>query len=274
MVGVCDGGQDRGRSEGSVTTTEAQEGRTRRGEVRTVQERESRELELKLELPGRCQGREPGPVLATWAGPGNRGAGPGPRRGIALLQCPPQVRQVWSAVTPTNAATVNQGRAGGSGGGLGGVWVLGGGGELAGWAVRVVAEDSMASLGIRSACVRSRASPACPAASFAFPDHLFRFQDAVLFQEKQAKDPTTAARPPHDGPYLSGQSFVTTPEEGRVVGTGSHLATTMAVEASVPCGNCPVEAIIFARDDDILVPQTLPSIEATDDRIPALYQMK
>lgn len=133
MVGVCDGGQDRGRSEGSVTTTEAQEGRTRRGEVRTVQERESRELELKLELPGRCQGREPGPVLATWAGPGNRGAGPGPRRGIALLQCPPQVRQVWSAVTPTNAATVNQGRAGGSGGGLGGVWVLGGGGELAGW---------------------------------------------------------------------------------------------------------------------------------------------
>lgn len=128
MVGVCDGGQDRGRSEGSVTTTEAQEGRTRRGEVRTVQERESRELELKLELPGRCQGREPGPVLATWAGPGNRGAGPGPRRGIALLQCPPQVRQVWSAVTPTNAATVNQGRAGGSGGGSGGCgsWEVGG----------------------------------------------------------------------------------------------------------------------------------------------------
>lgn len=27
MVGVCDGGQDRGRSDGSVTTTEAQEGR-------------------------------------------------------------------------------------------------------------------------------------------------------------------------------------------------------------------------------------------------------
>lgn len=57
MVGVCNGTE-------SVTTTEAQEGRTRRGEVRTGQERESRELELKLELPGRCQGREPGPGRA------------------------------------------------------------------------------------------------------------------------------------------------------------------------------------------------------------------
>lgn len=189
MVGVCDGGQDRGRSEGSVTTTGAQEGRTRRGEVRTVQERESRELELKLELPGRCQGREPGPVLATWAGPGNRGAGPGPRRGIALLQCPLQVRQVWSAVTPTSAATVNQGRAGARGGGARGVWVLGGGGELAGWAVRVVAEDSMASLGIRSACVRSRASPACSAASFAFPDHLFVSRTPSFSKKNRQKIP-------------------------------------------------------------------------------------
>lgn len=57
MVGVCDGTE-------SVTTTEAQEGGTRRGEVRTGQERASRELELKLELPGRCQGREPGPGRA------------------------------------------------------------------------------------------------------------------------------------------------------------------------------------------------------------------
>lgn len=262
MVGVCDGGQDRGRSEGSVTTTEAQEGRTRRGEVRTVQERESRELELKLELPGRCQGREPGPVLATWAGPGNRGAGPGPRRGIALLQCPPQVRQVWSAVTPTSAATVNQGRAGGSGGGgSGGVgpgrW--GGAGRLG----SAGCGGGFDGVPWHQKCLRQVSGQPCMfRRQFCISRPPFRFQDAVLFQEKQAKDPTTAARPPHDGPYLSGQSFVT-PEKGRVVGTGSHLATTMAVEASVPCGNCPVEAITFARDDDILVPQTPPSIEAT-----------
>lgn len=264
MVSVCDGGQDRGRSEGSVTTTEAQEGRTRRGEVRTVQERESRELELKLELPGRCQGREPGrPVLATWAGPGNRGAGPGPRRGIALLQCPPQVRQVWSAVTPTNAATVNQGRAGGSGGGSGGCgsWEVGGSwqaGQCGLW--RRIQWRPLA-----SAVLASGLGPALhvPSPVLHFPTTFFVSRTPSFSRKNKAKDPTTAARPPHDGPYLSGQSFVTTPEKGRVVGTGSHLATTMAVEASVPCGNCPVQAIIFARDDNILVPQTPPSIEAT-----------
>lgn len=250
MVGVCDGGQDRGRSEGSVTTREAQEGRTRRGEVRTVQERESRELELKLELPGQCQGREPGPGHMGRAGESRRWAwSPTRHRPSAMSSASA------SGLVGRDTHQRGDGQSGSSWapkGGLGGVWEVGGSwqaGQCGLWRRiqwRPLASDVLA----------SGLGPALhvPPPVLHFPDHLFRFQDAVLFQQKQAKDTTTAARPPHDGPYLSGQSFVP-PDRRRVVGTGSHLATTMAVEASVPCGNCPVEAITFARDDDILVPR-------------------
>jgi hypothetical protein len=203
MVGVCDGGgQDRGRSDGLVTTTQAQEGWTRRGEVRAVQEGARREAARAK--AGAVQGV---PLLGV--GPGNQGAGfarSGPRRGIApsaLLQCPPQVRQVKSAVTPTRAATVNQGRAGRRRGVSGGV---GGGGEAArlAWAGqcgswrrirwRPLASDLLAS-GLGPA-------PARPDSSFAFPDHFSLSRKSSFAQPKQAKDTAAIARPPHDGPYL------------------------------------------------------------------------
>jgi hypothetical protein len=253
MVGVCDGGgQDRGRSDGLVTTTQAQEGWTRRGEVRAVQEGARREAARAK--AGAVQGV---PLLGV--GPGNQGAGfarSGPRRGIApsaLLQCPPQVRQVKSAVTPTRAATVNQGRAGRRRGVSGGV---GGGGEAArlAWAGQCGSWRRIRWRPLASDLLASGLGPALhvPTPVLHFPTTFHFPGSRPLPNQNRQKIPLPS--PAHRMTARTWRSC-TYPSRWypRVIGTGS-LATTMAVEASVPCGNCPVEADTFARDDDILGP--------------------
>lgn len=226
MVGVCDGTE-------SVTTTEAQEGRTRRGEVRTGQERESRELELKLELPDRCQGREPGPgrtgesrrwACTAWSPTRHRPSAMSSASASGLVGR--GTHQRGDSQSGSSRAPKGRGRCGRWGErtsrrGLGsagcGLW------RRIQW--RPLASDLLASLRQVSG------QPCNPDASFASPDHLFTFQEveAILLENRQKTPPPAHRMTARICTYCVGSvpfNSVDTPQNAQVLSAGNHLATT------------------------------------------------
>lgn len=259
MVGVCDGTE-------SVTTTEAQEGRTRRGEVRTGQERESGELELKLELPGRCQGREPGPGRAGES-----------RRWACTAWSPtrhrPSAMSSASASGLVGRGTHQRGdrQTRSSRAPKGGPWEVWevGGTNIHGWRGlgsagcglwrriqwRPLASDLLASLRQVSG------QPCNPDASFAFPDHLFTFQEveAILLENRQKTPPPAHRMTARICTYCVGSvpfNSVDTPQNDQVLSAGNHLATTtwrwrrvcLAVIAQWRPSHSPGTTTFWSRD--------------------------